>query len=784
MSLADGQSSDLFEDYTKIRNHLETRLEEMMRSRFLRFRNYVLLLQSSGYGKTRLCMKLMETIRGVFLLCASIQGGFNMSPLITRLQEEFRDAADDNNGKLACVVKFLGRVQAFAKAAKSPMDLFAQQFDREARVYRATFTDPENLLVRSPDRNETLNLTNLVAKDSSRPISAIGFGAEIDSASGVTSSSFATEHPAPDEVSDSSSTHDWVLVIFDEAHKLGEALIAKLKAALDRFHMIGIFLTTCGHIHELLPLTVSHRGSGRVTGDPVCCLRSTDLYQGHKLTLGRPLWHHYLTSRCIGLEHPYNDLVMYAMTRLSGKAEENESEHARISRETSFKLSLFMCRFGGLYPASHVVSSDFVARHMATYIRIDAKAVGGNKQITCSVTYPSEPVLVEASALCTSSFVADGMNEDIRCSKEEVLTTVTERILKSDVVKLDRGDLGEVFACALIGYHLDLIRERYIRDTYNAQSETSSMRYPVSVKEFLCTLYPPVADTNVASLLEDYVLNTTHFVRLPFKTSYSACAEAIKRGAGIITYENSRALDFYMEAYRPGQQAPQETTIQAAQYNHEDEVDEDDDGPVLVGSYDSKNVYEDENKRFFYFAGAKRRYLHQADYGSVLKSDAAVLADAKCPQLKDIRLDNLHIRVSAKNCSVNVSRTQARNWLDAVDTECEPVNALGSGNADSLRVTILINVGKGLLDPFVEVSQPRKTRGKPGKEGQLHLMIALGLNHSGNVEHSPFTLFSQRCLELFRDAARGTKFADDEVAMSLGNDLYGLIPGTVQEKKK
>jgi hypothetical protein len=126
-------------------------------------------------------MKLMETIRGVFLLCANIQGGFNMSPLITRLQEEFRDAADDNNGKLACVVKFLGRVQAFAKAAKSPMDLFAQQFDREARVYRATFTDPENLLVRSPDRNETLNLTNLVAKDSSRPISAIGFGAEIDS---------------------------------------------------------------------------------------------------------------------------------------------------------------------------------------------------------------------------------------------------------------------------------------------------------------------------------------------------------------------------------------------------------------------------------------------------------------------------------------------------------------------------------------------------------------------------------------------------------------------------
>jgi hypothetical protein len=67
--------------------------------------------------------------------------------------------------------------------------------------------------------------------------------------------------------------------------------------------------------------------------------------------------------------------------------------------------------------------------------------------------------------------------------------------------------------------------------------------------------------------------------------------------------------------------------------------------------------------------------------------------------------DNIHIRVSVKNYANEISGTPAETLLRAVDTECEPARAAGGGGSEKLRVTILLNVGKGLLEPFCDVDR-------------------------------------------------------------------------------
>jgi hypothetical protein len=113
--------------------------------------------------------------------------------------------------------------------------------------------------------------------------------------------------------------HSSILVIFDEAEHLGPDLIARLKMALDRFAVIGIFLSTCGPLNALPPASSgSFRGSGKRPLPLLCCLHTTDIFRGcNKLTMGRPLWYHYLQTNCTAADR-YDELVKYALRRLSG----------------------------------------------------------------------------------------------------------------------------------------------------------------------------------------------------------------------------------------------------------------------------------------------------------------------------------------------------------------------------------------------------------------------------------------------------------------------------------
>jgi hypothetical protein len=67
------------------------------------------------------------------------------------------------------------------------------------------------------------------------------------------------------------------------------------------------------------------------------------------------------------------------------------------------------------------------------------------------------------------------------------------------------------------------------------------MSCPIPAREFICAPFKEADDGDGLPVLDGYVLNTTHFVKLPYKTCYSTYVHAIEWGAGVITYECSVA---------------------------------------------------------------------------------------------------------------------------------------------------------------------------------------------------------------------------------------------------
>ena len=205
-------------------------------------------------------------------------------------------------------------------------------------------------------------------------------------------------------------------------------------------------------------------------------------------------------------------------------------------------------------PSNHDSASKLVARNMATYSSISFNNKGAMPHIDSHVCYPSEPVLVEASAYCTSKFLSRSHH-----TKVAVLNTVLMQIKSSSgIVKLSKGDIGEMMSCAIIGYSLDSIREKRI-DRYRPGKGTSSMRRLVSVVEFLQNILPTDfhLPDGVINHLKEFSFNTTHFVRLPASALLGTCLEAIKRGAGVVTAENCRGLDLFMEMFQVRSLSPE-----------------------------------------------------------------------------------------------------------------------------------------------------------------------------------------------------------------------------------
>lgn len=925
-------------------------------------RHYLVLLQSSGYGKTRACIELLKTHRGLYLLCGNVEGGFQQCEIIRKLL-----LMDRFDAKAAVV--FLSKLDEFIKSHGSAEELFKAQFDESNSLYRNQFEDPNKLLTKSPSSEKQ----EMQVKAERVDIDLKSVKANLDA--------FALGHEGDDQdhAQEASSTQQsrMSLLVFDEAHNIPENIMGILKVALDQFDIIGVFLSTMGNVSKLLPSIHSSRMM-RTSMQPICQLFTSDLHfrRGdttlrNKLVAGRPLWHNMLMTRG---QNDLSLLVEYAATRLCGDEEEGV-------KDDSAKVSLFWCRFGGLNPSNEMVAANFVTRHMATYLHVETSVHENDRLVTTSIGYPSEPILAEASAYRTSCF-ADRRG----CDKYDVLRAVFLDVQRSGgIVKLDKGDLGELTACALVGYQLDYLRERMFAEVgYNPNKE-QCMSSPVSLDVFLIALYNGVTevfhDDPEIQQLSNFAVNATHFVRLPFNTNYAACATAIERGAGIITRENSRGVDFFIEAVRVPKSAINEISSSGASLNDDNdstksstaESEEDEDvedegedmaghsckkvrsdlGPAslsettaggwkpgeglqCVGNFIAPDEMAAENavgtrsgtpedteekivaEEFIASASSSAVEVSQGAYGNVASAthgdDQNENEDAQCvmevaecnrevssstsdrcfnndddsppanatkvskartasssvasaesgghcrkklrrdPSLPetaaggakpgeglqrlgkfdghvvfltergahvyfvrddtmksgfarkyvDVKYrgrydaltgdeedvvsfnevtpvpprihDNIHVRFTVKNYASDISEALAEKFLNAVDAECEPAHAVQSEGEEMLRVTVLINVGPGHVEPFVSVGRNKQTRSRAAES--IHLKIAVGLNRE---DDRCFQYFEKPVLKILREmAASQLKKRQSEMKLVLGGAFWDVMNKTEQ----
>ena len=470
-------------------------------------RHFLLFLQSSGYGKTRRCLKLLKERKGVYFQCGNnnIPDHFGRNVRVNTLMNI------NNNNESAMkneVQRFLSDIYKKIKDADNGDALFDEQFPQN--VYNTEFMKDV--------ANQALFATG--NENGTAAVQFVGQGS-VDNCVAV-----STENNA-------SNANEMFVVIFDESHNLGENLIKHLKVALDDYNLIGIFVSTLGYIDKMLPPNRSSREIHRRFIAPVTFLNTFDLYRDNKFHLGRPLWKNRMEMG-MSLEQ----LVYFAVSKLCG--------HINTHKEHT-TLSLFMCRFGGLNPVDYCNASLFVTNCMATYVKLEVNYDYGNKDkkhVTCLVMYPSEPILVEASAYYTSS----KNNFEHSMNRTALLAAVKNSINSKSIVEVHKEDVGELMACTLICFTLDTLRERS-GTFYTAGCMSSS----VKACDFLKSLYPSIEQENeMLSLVEEYVTNVTHFIRLPFtpKSNKIICDINKERGAAIITKEISPLVDFYLSFFK------------------------------------------------------------------------------------------------------------------------------------------------------------------------------------------------------------------------------------------
>ena len=183
---------------------------------------------------------------------------------------------------------------------------------------------------------------------------------------------------------------------------------------------------------------------------------------------------------------------------------------------------------------------------MATYVNLEVI----NEHVNCLVIYPSEPILVEASAYLTSNW---NINEHAM-SRTALLVKVRNSINSKSIVNVYKGDVGELMASTLICFTLERIRELN-EISRSPIYDGGFMSTDVKVSDFIKSLYPNInkdEEHQLLSLIEGNVTNVTHFIRLPFtpKSNKLVCNINIKRGAAIITKENSPTVDLYLSFFK------------------------------------------------------------------------------------------------------------------------------------------------------------------------------------------------------------------------------------------
>lgn len=485
---------------------------------------FLCVLQSTGCGKTRAILELAKTKRKLVYLIMkpdrNHDGSWQVPPVIQEVIDRTKVAEEEICEKIW---------SKFFDALKECVD--QEKYNSRDKLYNAQIT-PEMTLGEFYNDLEK-SWRKVMTQKVSRARPALKHGNDSPSSSldmqSAGQNSGDSDHSPPikkvrfsaDYTNAVPITEESLTACFDEVSALEEKSIRALCRTAKHAGILAIYTDTAASICQVMnPNDHSSSAKGGTLGNfgaPLFQWNTNDVlwsmdsekYDDYEnlFSAGRPRWrsHIDLCKRAFKTaESPAKkaiksliNLATNLLSRESGETLEDEEANdlevrsfPKLTRVKPGMLALFLCRFS-LGPRSKL-SKLLVKHSLATVI-----GVSEDREVVCS-SYPSEPVLAEASARFTKD--------------ERNLNSVLENIeaaFHNDNKLLDppRGDLGEMCAAAILGYAMDHVRTKN-RHKYMSQS--------VELGDLLSLFVVgedglPNNELNITA--KNWSINFTHFIR-------------------------------------------------------------------------------------------------------------------------------------------------------------------------------------------------------------------------------------------------------------------------------
>mmetsp|Transcript_62147 Transcript_62147/g.151598 ORF Transcript_62147/g.151598 Transcript_62147/m.151598 type:complete len:865 (+) Transcript_62147:142-2736(+) len=508
---------------------------------------FLCIVQSSGYGKTRAVIELARQghKRVVYIPCkkeCTNETTWTVPGVVSEVIAEVNNKKDDADLCMRKWDKFLQAVQECTKKYDTPKTLIESQIDGEGRLgefYREVYNEW---------KKKTTPTTNRV-----KPV--VGILKSGDDTKDENPKTVTWEYTKPN------LTKNSLVICFDEVTALKDVPYKALRRMAKQMNIFCLFTDTATSVCELIAYDDhSSSSNGGMLGKfaaPFYRINTLDLFWDvdrcdddylNLFQAGRPMWGSYVTTKQrkevnITDEDLIGALVRYAMARLSGQGSrdlektEKDTLSVNFDRDPEKKrppmnppsedntlivsphlIAYFTCRFS-MGPMSRIAS--LLAKYsLATlnFVSEDRTHVG--------TSYPSEPILAEASARLTKD----------RNNLKQVLDHV-KASFRNTTTLLDapKGDVGEMCTAALLGYSMDAIR-------YGLGHDNMSRPVPLFelLKYFKCT---ETLNDEIERVTSGWEISFTHFSRPNWQLTESDLKVMWKRRVAYYVQEGMQGLD-------------------------------------------------------------------------------------------------------------------------------------------------------------------------------------------------------------------------------------------------
>jgi hypothetical protein len=454
------------------------------------------VVQSTGYGKTRAVLELAKRRKVVYLPWKVLEGSWSVPPLLSELLSQFQGMPQNLDTEPLCETKwlrFLTAVITCASAYNSPEELYNAQIMEDRRL--------GDFYVRL--KKEWTKLTSPDHSPFRRPI------LKQDGAAGDSNrekGEIKKVHYDDAEKID----HNSIVVCLDEVTALPNFAFRAYRRAAKYKGVLSIFCDTAASICQLASSkdhsSSLNGGSLGFFSPPIYEMSTLDIHWDAKkgdddypnlFCAGRPRWwsHYQVRLRKNNNEtQALLSLISLAENLLTGRSEVVANEPmlkvsgGSINRVDPGMVAIFACRY--FLGKSSKLSSLLAKHSLATITHVSSD----RDVVEC--TYPSEPILAEASARYTKD--------------DEKLKTVLSHVMASfhnepKLLEAPRGDVGEMCAAALLGITMDSIRQDL---NHESMSEAVPLDRLLSVFQF-----PDKNVTAGRTIAKEWTVNFTHFVR-------------------------------------------------------------------------------------------------------------------------------------------------------------------------------------------------------------------------------------------------------------------------------